>query len=216
MLQEVELLSKAERYVIERKIIDEIALPVGDRYGDDVFTDYFDCYAGLARKYRPKRIYEIGVRYGYTAIVFMMGLRANRGAPKAEYLGIDDESYHFGSCAQANANFAQMLPGYNMRAMKFNSFHGTPTGIGTFDLCHIDGNHDYHGVANDLLNVWPLVNPGGIVVLDDAAPVDDRGNPGPIYTAIQDFLSQFEYSEELVEWQYIPNLRGHFIIRKCA
>lgn len=215
MLEEVTLFENSERYAIDRSVIDQIALPVGDHYGDELFTGYFADYAGMARKYRPKRIYEIGVRYGYIAICMMLGIRANRGAPKAEYVGIDDESYH--PClAQANRNFAELLPGYSMHAMHYNSFHGVPPGIGTFDFCHIDGNHDYHGVMNDLLNTWPILNPGGFILLDDAAQADGEGRPGPIFAAIQDFLRQFEHSSERVAWQYQPNERCHVYLRKCT
>lgn len=40
-------------------------------------------------------------------------------------------------------------------------------GNGTLDLVHIDGNHDAARVADDLARYWPLVRPGGYIVLDD-------------------------------------------------
>lgn len=215
MLAEEQILEKSERYVINREAVDQVALPLGDHYEDDLFQAYFADYAGMAKKYKPKRILEIGVRYGYTGIVFMLGLKANPGQPKAEYIGIDDESYHFGSCAQANVNFAHALPGYKMQAIKHNSFSGLPNEIGMFSLIHIDGNHTYQGVMSDLKNVWPVLNQGGIVMVDDAARTDDRGQPGEIYLAVTDYLSQFKHVDDRVLWQYQENQRGHVYIKKC-
>ncbi len=217
MLTEAKLFdAETERYVINRSIIDKVALPVGDRYDDELFQQYFADYCGVARRYQPKRIFEIGVRFGYTAIAFMLALQSLPDAPEAEYMGIDDESYHFASCARANLNFATVLPNHFMSAIKHNSFNGLPEGIGTFDLIHVDGNHTAVGVMNDLNLVWRILNPGGVIIIDDAAPFDDRGQPGEIYTAAMEFLSRFENSPEQVEWQYQPNQRGHLIVKRCA
>lgn len=214
MVHETVLFTNDERYLIDRSIIDQVALPVGDRYGDDLFAEYFADYSGMARKYKPKRIYEIGVRYGYTAICMMLGLHANRGAPKCEYFGVDDESYH--SCVtRANENFKILVPWANAYCHKWNSFNGIPPNIGTFDMIHIDGNHDYHGVTNDLRYTWPVLNPGGVILLDDAAEFDAEGHSGPIYRAIQDFLSELNTGIPRVEFQVQPNQRTHVYIRRC-
>lgn len=215
MLHETVIFENADRLVLDRAIFDPIALPVGDRYGDEVFEHYLDFYAGICKKYKPKRVLEIGVRYGYCAIAMQLGCRKNPGQPKFQYLGVDDESYHANSCARANQNFAAVCPWADMRAIKFNSItQGLPPDCGTFDLCHIDGNHTYQGVAGDLELCWPVLNPGGIIMLDDAKPVMDDGTPAPIYSAIQDFLKRFEYTPELVEHQLVENLRWHVFIRK--
>jgi predicted O-methyltransferase YrrM len=36
-----------------------------------------------------------------------------------------------------------------------------------FDLVLVDGDHSYEGGMADLVNVWPLVKPGGCVVFHD-------------------------------------------------
>lgn len=38
---------------------------------------------------------------------------------------------------------------------------------GTFDLILVDGDHSYAGGMADLVNVWPLVRPGGAVLFHD-------------------------------------------------
>ena len=196
--------------MINRNLIDGIALPVGDRYGDEVFDNYLDWYAGIAKRYKPKRILEIGVRYGYCAISMMTGLHANRGAPNCEYLGLDDESYH--PClARANENFTAVVPWASARAIHWNTFlHGVPSDCGMFQLAHVDGNHSYEGVKRDLAAVWPVVEVGGMIVLDDALAIYSN----PIWQAIQDFLNCHLATPNMVEHQYLETLRGHYLIRK--
>jgi predicted O-methyltransferase YrrM len=209
VLQEAKIFDPSDRYLIDRNIIDDIALPVGDVYGDDVFSEYLADFAGIAKVYKPKRIFEVGTRYGYIGICMLLGAHNNPGSPKPEYLGIDDESYHFGSCDRANQNFAKVVPWASAKCIKFNSFYGLPEGIGTFDVCHVDGNHDQHGVLNDATRCWPLLNRGGLMLFDDAT------EGGPVYQGIMEFLVRFENSPEVVEFQYYPqNLRQHFYLRK--
>jgi len=217
MLQEAIIFRDSDRFFIDRAIIDAVALPVGDNYGDDVFTDYFSLYSGVAKKYKPKRVFEIGVRYGYCALAMQLGMRHNQGRPRFMFRGIDDESYHFGSCARANENFAAVCPWADMQAIKYNSItQGLPTDFGTWDLIHIDGNHDHGPVAGDLELAWPVLNQGGIIMLDDAKPTMDDGRSAPIYNAIQDFLCRFEHTDNKVEWQLCPSLTYHFFIRKVS
>lgn len=209
MVLERQFFTDADRYPIDREIIDAVALPVGDNYEDSLFSGYFADYAGMARKFGPKRILEVGVRYGYIAIAMCLGIKARLGRPQVEYRGIDDESYHAGSCAKANENFRQVVPWADALAIKWNSFDGLPPGIGTFDFIHIDGNHDYHGVWNDLTNCWPVLNPGGFILLDDAT------TPG-IKSAIETFLAGLDGGSETVHWQWQMNERNHIYIHKVA
>ncbi len=214
MIREAELFSPDEVVHFDRGIIDSVAIPMGDIYGGEVFTDYLSFYSGYAHKFRPKRIFEIGVRFGYSAISMLMGAHKNPGSPKPCYIGIDDESYHYGSCAKANENFAQLVPWAEAKATRWNSFSELPPGLGTFQLVSIDGNHDHHGVLQDLQKTWPLLDVGGVIVLDDAKPTNDDGTPAPIFRAIRDFLLQFNCSQNIVEVQLVENLRWHYLIRK--
>jgi predicted O-methyltransferase YrrM len=206
MVIEKELIRSDERFSFDRELIDQVAFPIGDRYPEEIFSNYFFWYSGLVTKYKPLRILEIGVRYGYTGIVFCLAAR-KAGINDVEYLGIDDESYHARSCDRANQNLRQMVPFATAKALRWNSFDGLPPGCGEFDLIHIDGNHDTHGVFNDLQICWPVLRPGGVIVLDDyQMPQIER--------AIHQWLALFEGSEEIVQVQEVETERGHFLIRK--
>lgn len=209
MILETTLVTEFDRWCPAREVIDQVAFPLGDRYPGEIFDNYFAWYGGLAKKYSPQRVLEIGVRYGYTAIIFALG--ATDGRPEAlfQYVGVDDESYHYNSCGKANENFNTAIPGLNVKAIKHNSFNGIPDEYGQFDLIHVDGNHDYHGVMNDLNNVWGRLNVGGIIALDDTKfPC--------IRSAIEDFLRRFVDSPETVQVQWQDNERGHCYIRLAA
>jgi predicted O-methyltransferase YrrM len=198
MVKETVLFDPANRWTPPRNIIDALCPQCGDPpYIDGVFTDYFADYCGIVRQEKPKRIFEIGARYAYTAIVMMQALFEHPDGIGTEYHGIDDESYHYRSCDKANENLAQAdIPRSSGVVQKWNSIlHGMPTDCGMFDLIHIDGNKEYHGRMNDLIIAWPHLNPGGFIILDDAAKLCDDGTPGPTYQATMDFLKQFEHSE---------------------
>jgi hypothetical protein len=44
-----------------------------------------------------------------------------------------------------------------------------PNGI---DFAFIDGDHSYHGIANDFFNIWPRMTPTGIVAFHDTKVID--------------------------------------------
>ena len=61
-----------------------------------------------------------------------------------------------------------------------------------FDLAYVDGNHRRDDVMADLLGVWAILAPGGIVIWDDylfnlELPAEERPQP-----AIDEFLAQRE------------------------
>jgi predicted O-methyltransferase YrrM len=51
-----------------------------------------------------------------------------------------------------------------LRMRSADAAHAVASGL---DLLHVDGNHDYDAVAEDLTNYLPKLRPGGLLVLDD-------------------------------------------------
>lgn len=215
MVAEVQFYKReADAFLFDRQLIDQVAFPVGDRYPQEIFDRYFADYGGMVQKFKPKRILEIGVRYGYTAICFCLAAKA-AGIERPVYVGVDDESYppapgvNVGSCAKANDNFTIAVPFADARAIRWNSFSGIPATLGTFDLIHVDGNHDTHGVLNDLGHCWPILNIGGFILLDDYYML-------PIQKAIHQWLEGFVENDEVVAVQFVENERGHCYLRKTG
>jgi predicted O-methyltransferase YrrM len=216
VVERVPFYTDEDRWPVDRSLIDPVALPVGDNYGDELFAGYFADYAGMARKIKPKRILEIGVRYGYTGLVFVHAIKKLRGQPNVEYVGLDDESYHGGSNNRANENFRDLFPDVPMYAMTWNSItQGLPSDLGTFDLIHVDGNHERRWAISDLNLVWPILNPGGVVMMDDCSQTADDPT-FDIYGGVMQWLNERLTTPELIEWTYQENQRNHIYLRKGA
>jgi len=211
MIEEAVLFTDADRFYLKREQIDCFTVPLGDRYDDDTFDRYFAVYAGVARKYKPQTIFEIGVRFGCTAICMMLG--AAEVVENLVYRGIDDESYDYDSCAKANRNFQEQVPWANARCIRHNAFHGPHEEINRmspYDLIHIDGHHAYNAVSNELPMCWGLLANKGIIICDDA------DTPG-VQEAIEEFLAELKADTTvLARHQFYSNARNHRYIQKIC
>lgn len=209
MIEEAVLFTPEDRVFLEREQIDCFTLP-DDRYDDACFKNYFAVYAGMARKYQPRTIFEIGVRFGCTAICMMLGL-----PPESQviYRGIDDESQWYDSCVRANRNFAEQVPWANAQAIRHNAFAGPPAEVhrmAPYDLIHIDGLHHHNAVSNELRFCWPLLANKGIIMCDDA------DTPG-VAQAIDEFLASLKDDPNvLARHQFSENFRNHRYLMKVA
>jgi len=57
--------------------------------------------------------------------------------------------------------------GENVTLIVGDSQHARDSRVGPLDLLFVDGDHSYQGCWNDLANWWPLVVPGGHVLVHD-------------------------------------------------
>ena len=116
---------------------------------------------------KPRRIAEIGVRYGYSIKSFVLGSLAG-GTKDIEVTGWDNESYagDAGCLAVAEAHFAQHLPEVKLTLNRANTANLTTLG-GPYDLIHVDGDHSEAGSYRDLGLAWAAVADDGHVLFDD-------------------------------------------------
>lgn len=71
--------------------------------------------------------------------------------------------------------------GFQVRTLSSNmEVHKLPSDVffenyrgGHFDLVFIDGLHSYEQVHRDFLNSLAILNPGGVIVIDDTVPLND-------------------------------------------
>ena len=133
----------------------------------------YDAQVKIAQEYQPERICEIGVRAGYSAHAWITG----SGQAKV-YLGIDmDDQVHYGGpwLWWAKKLLRELQESQNLTweiwAKDSQMLAGIPIGA---DLIHVDGDHTYEGCLHDMNICWPCLNPGGIMVVDDATYL-----PGP-------------------------------------
>ena len=134
----------------------------------DIIQGNYDAKWKIARKYKPERILEIGVRCGYGAHALICG----SGQVKT-YLGIDnDDQAHEGGPWLWWAE--KLLAGLDVdwRILEQDS-HSVQLEA-TYDLAHVDGDHTYSGCMSDMTLAWDALVPGGVMIVDDATYL-----PGP-------------------------------------
>jgi len=154
-----------------------------------------DCYNAkwrIAQKYQPETIFEIGVMTGYSAHAFVTG----SDRPK-QYIGWDaDDRAHYGGPWLYWAR--HLLEGLDVAWRVDEKDSQTVERLFLpFDLIHVDGDHSHKGCLHDMRLCWPAVNPGGVMVVDDATYL-----PGP-RQACRDF-SQEVHGARLIYLELSP------------
>lgn len=174
-------------------------------------STYYADLAGLGKKYAPQRVLEIGVRYGYSGIAITSGALTDGAPPPVTYVGLDaeffsghtnDQEYgNYRSNAVAAENFKRFRPGVEATFFTCDTRQGLPEEVlaQQFDLINVDGDHSYEGAYGDLRQVWPLLAPGGLIVVDDTGMVD-------VKRAVEQFRD--ERAAELSGFQWHANERG--------
>jgi cephalosporin hydroxylase len=107
----------------------------------------YPTYYEIGRLLRPSSLFEVGVRFGYSLASLCCGAEL-----KTRVFGIDMESYE----KDSNAYAGNALKSLGVEAKLFSgSSRGFDvvgrTGLSTFDLIHIDGDHTMAGALQDLL-----------------------------------------------------------------
>jgi hypothetical protein len=162
----------------------------------------------LANHYRPRRIVEVGVRYGYSAAGFLMA------EPSAEYHGFDIICHNKGAYGGIGSGIdtfpavaemlSRVIPGSNITLTHCNS-QAMPA-FPAADFYHIDGDHTTQGCLNDICKAWAACEPGGVVI------VDDYDFLGEVKRACDLFASQNAKLIQAV--RKVPSWRGEFVLQK--
>ena len=181
-------------------------------YFEDAVVDMYKIKASISGIIEPERIFEIGVRYGYSAAALLW---CNS---KASYTGLDwfQRGDNFGLTSMEqyqllslmlkswypHADITVHIGNSFMKSVQKNLYEMMEDQI---DLVNVDGDHSHQGCLNDLMVAGRLVKNGGYIM------VDDYTNPKyahDIKNAIEDFSE--EYDTEVV---IFPSWRGDALIR---
>ncbi len=189
-----------------------LAAPIPE-FGNGVPTDR-QCLLSLCRTFRPRRVMEIGVRYGATAYLLL------RECPWIEeYWGVDcGPEYKMGiptqhgehpdcvghdgiDATQEHAVWREKDtacgkwvddPRFVLKVLPNGSHDIDPETCGKFDVIFVDGDHSRPGVWFDSKLARQIVRrPGGVIAWHDYK----RGNPDPGAGAahdVVDFLNRRE------------------------
>lgn len=128
---------------------------------------YYHAYSAVAKLLRPEAVVEIGVKRGYSLVTIVRAFPGVRSI-----VGIDNEGWVPGSQKMAWENLC--AAGYKGKLeLPITVSRGFARRLmGKFDLVHVDGEHTYDGARLDMIEYWPLLRPGGVMIVDDLQAVD--------------------------------------------
>lgn len=172
---------------------------------------YYADFCGLAYKYAPKSVLEIGVRYGYSGIAICQGAY-DAGRFKVYYTGMDWEGVAYRSNGVAKENFLRFASFAEAQIHFINTqLEPWPESVLTdrFDFINVDGDHSFAGALKDMQACWPLLLPGGIMTVDDCAGQE-------VLRAVEAMKEDLSVIAERFDYQMIPNERMIAVFRKGA
>jgi predicted O-methyltransferase YrrM len=161
-------------------------------------TTYYNYYYSYGKHFKPKNIFEIGVRAGYTGYFLLKG----SGAKK--YRGIDLEAY----LPNSNKKAQRLLQRECSDAeVSFMNSHHLKKLDELYDLIHVDGDHSYKGKVQDLELALANLAPGGVIVVDDYT---DNNKIGKVVKKATDFVIA-KYDLKQVDFD---TYTGHTLLSK--
>lgn len=149
---------------------------------------------------KPKRICEIGVYSGISALCFL------GASPKADYVGIDNLSGRMAADMVPKTQETLDRLGYKNDIIITNSQEMKEL-PGTFDLIHVDGDHSLDGTLHDVTMAWKALRPRGYLLVDNG---HDRNVIAGTFDAL------WERNGSLLQWAYFEHAVGNILIRRDA
>lgn len=163
------------------------------------YVPYYALKHDIAKEFNPRRILEIGVRAGYSAVAFLTA------CPEARYIGLDaDNGKHGGEGGPWTwwaEHLLQFYPKASIRIQDTRELSELPDG--PHDFIHVDGDHTFSGALADLELALHALDPRGVILVDDYTYLPD------VRHAVDRFLSSHP---ELVS-EHRASLRGEVLIR---
>lgn len=158
--------------------------------------------AGHCRTHVVRSYLEIGTRDGGSLEVVLANARQ-----LSDVVCCDTWGSQFGGSGRGNHAHIHVLMdsiGYDGRRtfLDGDSKVTVPTLLphlaGTFDLALVDGDHSYAGGMADLVNVWPLLRPGGALVFHDIR----HPAHADLAACFADFVNKHTRSHEIITDDY--------------
>ena len=162
-----------------------------DKRGD-TFLDYYHLLWTIGSVYNPKRIMEIGCR---TGISLCQLLSACPDYKDKEVVLFDIFNDGMLSEGLVNRNLKHLnipvVPEFRIGDSKVT----VPACAKMFSYILIDGNHEKTGAMTDLVNIVPLVEPGGVILFDDLT--EDGASLDDVWQNFkQRFDGMFDFTED--------------------
>lgn len=157
---------------------------LGARFTDGprTFHDAFLELADLAVRFRPKTVLEIGVNAGTSTCVWLWATEKVGGTVDSIDIPQRDPKGYYNAdrfldrvFLPPGAQTGWLVPDYlrtNARwrlhlRKSLDWLRATSYQPDTYDLIYQDGDHAYETVRTELTLLWPRLNPGGVLIMDD-------------------------------------------------
>ncbi|QJW93263.1 class I SAM-dependent methyltransferase [Frigoriglobus tundricola] len=188
---------KSKLFTTDKEIIGSLLNPVDANQWFVCSNQIYHWYPPIAEAIRPRSIGEIGCRWGYSLKALLEGW-----SDVNFVVGYDFETYQPGSNDYCRKHLAPLFPKipftfHNQDTQKLDTL-----GNVCFDLFSVDGDHTTPGAYHDMNLVWPHIEDGGIMMVDDLTD-----------TRVHQAWAQFTREKGLVGW-YVPTLHGLGLVRK--
>jgi predicted O-methyltransferase YrrM len=158
-------------------------------YGiEELSTNYLNHYWEFGSVYKPDRILETGVRFGYTAMMLLDGSGADF------YMGVDIDGERLGAAQKLIGEFA---PDAELELICEDVRNWKPDGLEGFDLIHLDAYHEDVKVELELAD--KLVEVGGVVIVDDV-------REAWVWEPVVEFFTERDYA-----MSHVKSLTGQLI-----
>jgi hypothetical protein len=182
-------------------IIDPLFFERYDKYDYVYSGNCFEPYYGIAKTIKPKKIMEIGVRFGFSFLPMLLGAEAARDNDEPIIIrGLDLETY--GNNSIAISNMTEFYKGNADWKIEHGNSQELTELPDFYDLISIDGCHNYGCKIHDL---QLAMNKSRYAILDDYDYHAD------VKRSIDDFIK--EYSHNIEESIYMPTFRGSMLIK---
>ncbi|WP_160168357.1 class I SAM-dependent methyltransferase [Novipirellula maiorica] len=156
-------------------------------------------------EHTPVVIGEIGLKHGGNSFMFLRKLQ-----DVTLYLGMDLVLENISKLKFYRRDQQQMyiLEGNSQLPAIVNKARQHLAGR-QFDFLFIDGDHEYAGVLEDLIQWYPLVKPGGLIALHDIVPDEEAKTGvrpagrlwgGGVYKLWANIKPHFEHKEFVNDW----------------
>lgn len=180
--------------------------------------NYYIHYYNFAYNFKPTKILEFGVRYGYSILCILKG-SLDTGNTTFSFTGVDSEyEENSNSIAEKNINQFSKLNNcsvyYNLINKDILQLTKNNFNQSYYDLVHLDANHSYK-VLHEIQISWQSLKDEGIMIIDDVGSYTTwtdwlRTKRNHIDNFLQRYISfnQIEYIN------YYNTYRGTYVIKK--
>ena len=169
--------------------------------------NYYQMYFAMGAVFRPRTYLEIGTRFGYSMVAIA------RGAPGLELVvSCDLQTYEnpYSLPSQQVAERNLRASGYSGEARFIADESRRVARLlagNTFDLILVDGDHTYEGCRSDILTCYPLLAPGGVMMIDDLdAP--------SVFSAVVDCMQELNVA--VSDRCFVPTKHGLYLTRRTG